>query len=197
MKDKENKKNINIVEEQDDLNDDANETSYEEEAAGIQPGDDSNVQQQDPVAKIEEEKLQLKDTLLRKVAEFENYKKRTESEMSSFFKYASEKIIKDLIPVYDDLSRSIDSVNKGETKDFDTLKKGIELIHSKFKKVLEDEGLKEIDVLGKPFDVEISDALMQVPSKDAKPNTVLEVVEKGYRLKDKVVKHAKVLVSGE
>ena len=169
-----------------------NETSYEEEASEIQ-----EQQEADPVVKLEEEKLQLKDTLLRKIAEFENYKKRTEQDMSTFFRYASEKIIKELIPVYDDLSRSIESINKGETKDFETLKKGIELIHSKFKKVLEDEGLKELDVVGKTFDVETSDALMQVPSKDVPPNSVIEVVEKGYKLKDKVVKHAKVLVSGE
>lgn len=172
------------------------DTSYEEEASEIQENQESELQE-DNSAKLEEEKNQLKDTLLRKVAEFENYKKRTDQEMSTFFRYASEKIIKELIPVYDDLSRSIESVNKGETKDFETLRKGIELIYSKFKKVLEDEGLKEIDVVGKPFDVENSDALMQVPSKDAEPNTVLEVVEKGYKLKDKVVKHAKVLVSGD
>ncbi len=172
------------------------DSSYEEEASEIQENPE-NAEQENNSAKLEEEKSQLKDTLLRKVAEFENYKKRTDQEMSTFFRYASEKIIKELIPVYDDLSRSIESVNKGETKDFETLRKGIELIYSKFKKVLEDEGLKEIEVVGKPFDVENSDALMQVPSKDAEPNTVLEVVEKGYKLKDKVVKHAKVLVSGD
>jgi len=139
----------------------------------------------------------LKDTLLRKMAEFENYKRRTDSEISNYIKYASEKLIKELIPVYDDLGRSIDSINKGETRDFDTLKTGIVLIYDKFKSVLEKEGLQEIDSLGKEFDVDLSSALMQVPNKDVKPNTVLEVIEKGYKLKDKVVKHEKVLVSSE
>jgi molecular chaperone GrpE len=142
-----------------------------------------------------DEIARLKDTLLRKAAEFENYKRRTDSEISNYIKYASEKLIKELLPVYDDLGRSIDSINKGETKDFDTLKTGVNLIYDKFKAVLEKEGLEEIDSLGKEFDVDVSSALMLVPKDDVKPNTVLEVIEKGYKLKDKVVKHEKVLVS--
>ncbi len=145
----------------------------------------------------ENEIVKLKDTLLRKAAEFENYKKRMDSELSNYIKYASESIIKELIPVYDDLGRSIESINKGETKDFETLKKGITLIYEKFKSVLEKEGLKEINSLGQEFNVDVNSALMQVPRDDVKPNTVLDVIEKGYKLKDKVVKHEKVLVSSE
>lgn len=146
------------------------------------------------VEKLKQENGELRDLLLRKVAEFENYKKRKDTEVTEFIKYSAEKIIKELIPVYNDLDRSLHSVNKGETKDLETLKQGLELVYQKFSNVLENEGLKEIDVLGKPFDVNTSDALMQVP-KEVEPNTVIEVVEKGYMLKDKVIKHAKVLVS--
>ena len=149
----------------------------------------------DEVSELKLEVNKLKDSLLRKAAEFENFKKRRNDEMSEFYKYASENIIKSLIPVYDDLSRSIDSINKGETKDFDTLKKGVQMIYDKFRKVLEDEGLKEINSLGNEFDVEVNEALMQMPKENAKPNTVLEVIEKGYKLKDKVIKHEKVIVS--
>ena len=145
----------------------------------------------------ENETAVLKDMLLRKAAEFENYKRRTDQEISNYIKYASENIIKELLPVYDDLGRSIDSINKGETKDFETLKKGILLIFDKFKNILEKEGLTEINSLGQEFNVDVNSALMQVPRDDVKPNTVLEVVEKGYKLKDKVVKHEKVLVSAE
>ncbi len=145
----------------------------------------------------ENETAVLKDMLLRKAAEFENYKRRTDQEISNYIKYASENIIKELLPVYDDLGRSIDSVNKGETKDFETLKKGILLIYDKFKNILEKEGLTEINSLGQEFNVDVNSALMQVPRDDVKPNIVLEVVEKGYKLKDKVVKHEKVLVSTE
>ena len=145
----------------------------------------------------ENETAVLKDMLLRKAAEFENYKRRTDQEISNYIKYASENIIKELLPVYDDLGRSNDSINKGETKDFETLKKGILLIFDKFKNILEKEGLTEINSLGQEFNVDVNSALMQVPRDDVKPNTVLEVVEKGYKLKDKVVKHEKVLVSAE
>lgn len=145
----------------------------------------------------ENETAVLKDMLLRKAAEFENYKRRTDQEISNYIKYASENIIKELLPVYDDLGRSIDSINKGETKDFETLKKGILLIYDKFKNILEKEGLTEINSLGQEFNVDVNSALMQIPRDDVKPNTVLEVVEKGYRLKDKVVKHEKVLVSAD
>lgn len=148
-------------------------------------------------AKTSDEAAILKDTLLRKVAEFENYKRRTDTEISNYIKYASEKLIKELLPVYDDLGRSVDSVNKGETKDFETLKTGLFLIYDKFKNILEKEGLTEINSLGQEFNVDVNSALMQVPSDEVKPNTVLEVVEKGYKLKDKVVKHEKVLVSSE
>lgn len=149
------------------------------------------------ISTIESEVAKLKEMLLRKAAEFDNYKKRTENELSNYIRYASENLIKELIPVYDDLGRSVESVNKGETKDFETLKKGLQLIYEKFKKVLEKEGLKEINSAGKEFDVEVNSALMQIPRDDVKPNTVIEVVEKGYKLKDKVIKHEKVLVSTE
>ena len=146
---------------------------------------------------LKEETRLLKDTLLRKAAEFENYKKRTESDFINTIKYASENILRSLLPVYEDLIRSVESVEKGETKDFETLKQGLLLIFDKFKTALDREGLKEIEILGKEFDVNLCDALLQVPKVDVKPNTVIEVVEKGYYLKDKVIKHAKVLVSAE
>jgi len=77
------------------------------------------------------------------------------------------------------------------------LKKGVNLIYDKFRNVLEKEGLSEINSHGKEFDVDVNSALMQVPRDDVKPNTVLDVIEKGYKLKDKVLKHEKVLVSTE
>lgn len=138
-----------------------------------------------------------KDAFIRKAAEFENYKKRTDNEISNYIKYASENLIKSLLPVYDDINRSIDSIEKGETKDFETLKQGIQLISDKFKNTLKSEGLEEIEILGKEFDVNTCDALLSVPREDVAPHTVVEVVEKGYKLKDKVIRFAKVIVSAE
>ncbi|MBS1552214.1 MAG: nucleotide exchange factor GrpE [Bacteroidetes bacterium] len=170
-----------------------NEKDHEEE---INMNGEEKITEETDKSK-ENETAVLKDMLLRKAAEFENYKRRTDQEISTYIKYASENIIKELLPVYDDLGRSIDSINKGETKDFETLKKGIMLIFDKFKNIMEKEGLTEINSLGKEFNVDVNSALMQIPRDDVKPNTVLEVVEKGYKLKDKVVKHEKVLVSAE
>ncbi|MFZ4590282.1 MAG: nucleotide exchange factor GrpE [Ignavibacteria bacterium] len=138
-----------------------------------------------------------KDALMRKAAEFENYKKRSDTEISNYIKYASEGLIKSILPVYEDLTRSMESVEKGETKDFETLKQGVQLVTDKFNNTLTSEGLTEIDILGKEFDVNTCDALLQVPRDDIAPHTVVEVVEKGYKLKDKVIKFAKVIVSTE
>ncbi len=174
-----------------DKNTKENENVSEEETIEVKADESPELSE---VEMLKEENGSLRDLLLRKVAEFENFKKRKDTEVSDFIKYSSEKIIKELIPVYNDLDRSLHSVNKGETKDLETLKQGLELVYQKFSNVLESEGLKEIDVMGKPFDVDTMDALMQVP-KEVEPNTVVEVIEKGYMLKDKVIKHAKVLVS--
>jgi len=174
-----------------------NSPNEEEVIPGENKNSDESITTNEQNVSNEKEISDLKDKLLRKAAEFENYKRRTDSEISNYIKYSAENIIKELLPVYDDLGRSIDSVKKGETKDFETLKKGITLIYDKFRRVLEKEGVTEINSAGKEFDVDVNSALMQIPRDDVKPNTVLEVIEKGYKLKDKVIKHEKVLVSSE
>lgn len=184
------KHNINIKDGKNKNSENSTEEIYDNKDVDTKP-----LEEKDPG--FENETVILKDKLLRKAAEFENYKRRTDNEISNYIKYASENIIKELLPVYDDLGRSVDSIKKGETKDFETLKKGVMLIYDKFKNVLEKEGLKEINSHGKEFDVDVNSALMQIPRDDVQPNTVLEVIEKGYKLKDKVVKHEKVLVSSE
>jgi molecular chaperone GrpE len=152
---------------------------------------------QEGTENLKEELSKAKDSLLRLAAEFDNYKKRTENEISNYIKYASENFVKELLPVLDDLKRSVESIEKGETKDFETLKTGMISITNKFVGILESQGLKEIDVLGKEFNVDTCDALLQVPYPDVPPHTVVEVVEKGYYLKDKIIRHSKVLVSSD
>jgi molecular chaperone GrpE len=142
---------------------------------------------------ISNETEQLRDQLLRKAAEFENYKRRTESEISNFLKYANEETISDLLPVLDDFERVLSAWN--DKHDVETFRKGVELIYDKFRKVLEKKGLKEMDTNGKQFDVNLHDALLQAENDVLEPNTVTETVEKGYYLKDKVLRHAKVIVS--
>jgi molecular chaperone GrpE len=101
--------------------------------------------------------------------------------------------MRDLLPVLDDFNRIKKSWD--EKHDLESFKKGFELVYDKFVKVLERQGLKEIDALGKPFDVSLHEALMQVSDKNSAPNTVTGIIENGYYLKDKVLRHAKVIVS--
>ena len=145
--------------------------------------------------KLEIQVAQLKDTLLRKAAEFENYKRRTENERGEYFAYANEKLITELLPVLDDFTRALDAYNKSH--DSESLQKGVEIVYDKFKKTLEKQGLKEMDSTGKDFDVNLHEALMQQPSNDVEPNKVIDTIEKGYSLKDKVIRHAKVIVSAK
>jgi molecular chaperone GrpE len=149
-------------------------------------------------AKIEEldkQVAELKDSLLRKVAEFENYKRRNEVEQMNLLKYAAEPFIKQVLGVYDDLERSLSHID--DENNFESMKKGLQLVFEKFNKTLEMQGIKKIDAKGQPFNVDLHEALMQQPVDGVAPHTVLNVIEPGYLYKDKVIRHAKVIVSAE
>jgi molecular chaperone GrpE len=148
---------------------------------------------QQKIIELENNVKQLQDLLLRKAAEFENYKRRTENEQINLLKFAAEPFIKSTLIVYDDLERSLNHVN--DDNNLESLKKGLELVYEKFTKILESQGVKKIDAKGKQFDVDYHEALMQQPSQDLEPNTVIDVIEHGYLYKDKVIRHAKVIVS--
>ena len=136
-----------------------------------------------------------RDQLLRKAAEFENYKRRVEIDQTNFIRTANESLIGLLLPVLDDLGRSL-KLGK-EDKSYDAFYKGVELIQTKFLRILEGQGLSAFDSVGKPFDVDLHDALLQVPREDVPPHTVVEEVERGYKLGDRILRHAKVVVSAE
>lgn len=138
---------------------------------------------------------QCRDQLLRKAAEFENYKRRVEIDQMNFVKTANESLIGMLLPVLDDFARSLKAGK--EHKNYDAFYKGVEMIQGKLLQLLEGQGLQAFDSLGKPFDVDLHDALLQVPREDVPPGTVVEEVVRGYKLYDRVVRHAKVVVSAE
>ncbi len=142
---------------------------------------------------LEEDRERLSDLLKRKMAEFDNYKKRTEQEISNIYKYAAEDFIRKIISVYDDLARSLEHAS--EKSDMNALIEGLKMVFDKFTKTLEEEGVKKIEAKGKEFDYELHEALMQQPSNEVEPNTVLQEIEPGYTYKDKVLKHTKVIVS--
>jgi molecular chaperone GrpE len=134
----------------------------------------------------------MKDKYLRLNAEFDNYKRRTLRERMDLLKTANAEVMIALLPVLDDFDRALKALS---IKNDQTVLEGITLIHNKFKSLLEQKGLKAMDCQGKPFDVDLHDAITQVPSTDElQRNTIMEVVEKGYFLEDKVIRHAKVVV---
>ncbi len=136
---------------------------------------------------------QTKDLLLRKAAEFENFKRRTENDMSALMRRASEDIIRNILPVVDDFERSLKASKSGS--DAETLLRGVEMIYQKFMKTLESLGVTPLETIGNEFNVDFHDALLQVPRTDIPPQTIVEEVEKGYRYNDRVIRHAKVIVS--
>jgi molecular chaperone GrpE len=147
-------------------------------------------------AKIAELEKQVKDwqeKLLRKAAEFENYKRRTENDQFNLINYAAESFIIKILPIADDFERSMDHIDDIENNK--SVKDGIKLVYEKLQKLLNEQGVKKMLTKGEPFNVDYHDALMQRKDNSVPPHTVLEEVEAGYLYRDKVIRHAKVIVS--
>jgi len=147
------------------------------------------------ISLLEKQHSELKDMMLRKAAEFENYKRRVENDQLNIINYAGEPIIRNMLQIYDDLERSLAHIK--DEKSFESTKKGLQIVFEKFGKILFDQGIKKIEAKGAQFDVNLHEALMQKPDKDFAPHTVLEVIEPGYYYKDRLIRHAKVIVSVE
>jgi molecular chaperone GrpE len=135
----------------------------------------------------------FKDQFLRKAAEFENYKRRSEAEYLNLVRNANEGLIGALLPIVEDLTRSLKAGSS--QPDVEAFHRGVELIYQKLMKVLEAQGLAPFDSSGTPFDVNYHDALLQVARDDVPPGTVVEEIARGYKLNDRVLRHAKVIVS--
>ena len=144
-----------------------------------------------PLEKAEKEIEQLKDQYLRARAEFENYRKRTIKEKAELILNGGEKTITAILPVLDDFERALADT----TEDPEAIKQGMELIFHKFVKTLEGLGVKKIETEDKPFDVDYHEAIAMVPGMgDDKKGMVIDCVQTGYMLNDKVIRHAKVAV---
>lgn len=154
----------------------------------------------DQLVELQKTNDSLKDQLLRKAAEFDNYKKRIENDIYNITRFANDNLIEKLLVVLDDFERFLQHAQEENTNSLnDPFFQGIELIYNKMLKILEQQGLTKMNTTGHPFDVNIHDALMVMPNTDSKtlPNIVIKEVESGYVLHDKVIRHAKVIVSGE
>ena len=147
----------------------------------------------DPLAEAEAEIAELKDKYLRSVAEFDNYRKRTMKEKAELILNGSEKTITAILPIVDDMERAMANVEKAD--DMEAVKEGMELIYQKFQKTLESLGLKKIETADADFDTDFHEAIAMVPGMgDDKKGKILDCVQTGYKLNDKVIRHAKVAV---
>lgn len=168
----------------------AEETESTEETLNQEKEEDTK--ETDPLAEAEEQIAKLKDQLLRTIAEFENYKKRTLKEKTELILNGGEKTITAILPVLDDFERALADTN---TDDPAAIKEGMDLIFKKFIKTLEGLGVHKIETEDKDFDVDFHEAIAMVPGMgDDKKGKVIDCVQTGYMLNDKVIRHAKVAV---
>jgi len=169
------------------------EVVQEQEMANEQDSVETAKEEQNPLEKAEAEAAEWKDKYMRIYAEFDNFRKRNAKERIELIKGASSNILKEIVPVLDDFDRAISANESNE--DITAVKEGFELIRSKAFKILESQGLKAMDAVGKEFDVEHHEAITNIPapSEDLK-GKVVDVIEKGYFLNDKVLRFAKVVV---
>lgn len=168
-----------------------NDTAQEEKEENSQEPQEETVETK--LAKSEAEAADLKDRLLRQMAEFDNYRKRTMKEKAEIILNGSAGVVTDILPVIDDLERAI--ANSAKSEDYNALKEGVELIYNKLMHILEQKGLQKISPKNEPFDTDFHEAIAMIPapSEDLK-GKVLDCAIDGYKLNDKVLRHAKVAV---
>lgn len=159
-----------------------------EQAAAVE-----KTEEKDPLQKAQEELESLKDKYLRTVAEFDNYRKRSLKEKTELVLNGGEKTITAILPVLDDMERAVANADKADS--VKALEEGWELIFKKLRTILEGLGVKKIDTDDKEFDVDFHEAIAMVPGMgDDKKGKVVDCVQTGYTLNDKVIRHAKVAV---
>lgn len=188
-----NKKNHKPEETQENQNtknnagEQANETVQEENNNNKQSTDT------DKTAEYEATIADLKDKYLRQAAEFDNYRKRVLKEKSELIQNGGESVISSLLPIIDDFERALQNMKKSD--DTAALKDGVELIYQKFMKTLESNGLKTIETKEADFNTDFHEAVAMIPApNDESKGKVVDCVQKGYKLNDKVIRHAKVAV---
>lgn len=174
------------------------QVAEETQNSAEQAGDTQNEGTEEVVPELSvEEQLEnkisgLNDKYLRLYSDFENFRKRTIKEKGDLISNASEGIVKDMLAVLDDFERAID--NNQTSDDADAIKEGFQLIYNKFNGILLSKGLKAMDSKGQTFDIDHHEAITNIPGDKKMKGKVVDVVEKGYFLNDKVIRYAKVVV---
>jgi molecular chaperone GrpE len=166
----------------------------EEDPSEAEDGKEEGHDKKIPEEKVLLEKLaEMQDRYLRISAEFDNYRKRTLKEKMEISKYASEELLKDILPVMDDFERALKHIEI--SANCEGMKEGIDLIYVKLSDFLKRNGVKEIESLNSDFNVDLHDAAVKVPVDDeSKKGKIVEVILKGYFLKDKVLRHSQVVI---
>ena len=201
------KKHYTIMKEEEKINMEEEEILEEQEetaanAADAETGDavadndaetEDATEEKDPLEAAQAEIEQLKTQILYKTAEFDNYRKRTLKEKAELILNGGEKAVSAILPIIDDMERAIE--NGAKTDDPAVLREGMELIYHKMMKALEGLGVKEIETQDADFDTDVHEAVAMVPGMgDNKKGKVIDCMQKGYRLNEKVIRHAKVAV---
>ena len=153
---------------------------------------DASVEETDSIAQLELQLSEAKDKYLRLYSDFDNYKKRINRERIDLIKSASQDVMAAILPMLDDMERAIKAMDNA--KDVNAVKEGVQLVYQKMKTITEGKGLKAMETTGKDFDADLHDAIANVPVDEKQKGKVIEEVEKGYYLNDKVIRHAKVVV---
>jgi molecular chaperone GrpE len=168
-----------------------NDTGIPEEPPSSETGSPDKVVSRE--RELEENLAEMQDKYIRLSAEFDNYRKRTLREKMELSKYASENLLLKLLPVMDDFERAVSHMES--PADYTAIKDGIDLIYLKFSDFLKQNGIKEIDSLNCPFNVDLHDAIAKIAvEEEDKKGKIIDVIQKGYYLQDKVIRHAKVVV---
>ena len=164
--------------------------SAEEAAEGVAAEESGEV---DPVAKLEEELAEMKDKYLRQVAEFDNFRKRTIREKTELILNGGEKVLTALLPVLDDMERARRSMETAG--DVEALREGLALVFDKLQQVVREQGLRVIEAVGKDFDTDYHEAIAMIPAQEPEQKgRVIDCVQTGYMLGEKVLRHAKVAI---
>ena len=179
------------------------EEALREAVAAVQDTEDSEKElsesgvSDDDAQALSEKLADAEERGLRLLADYENFRKRALRERQEAARYGSQNLVKDLLSVVDNLDRAIDHAQQNEGGDLQSLLQGVELAQRDFTAALAKHHVIEIEALGKPFDPALHEAMVQVDSETAEPNTIIDVLEKGYQLHDRLVRPSRVVVARE
>lgn len=165
----------------------------EVEVAVEAEADAEEASETDKMAKLEAELVEMKEKYLRQMAEFDNYRKRTIKEKADLILNGGVKVLEALLPVLDDLERAQDNMHRSD--EVATLREGVDLIVDKLNKALAAQGLKKMECIGGEFDTDFHEAVALIPAQEeAQKNHIIDCVQQGYMINEKVIRHAKVVV---